>query len=151
CTLLAGQRCRVRGLSEHLDGQNRRFLQRQRLFVFLPQHRLCHGIIDTDARGLPAAVIAGRIAVVELKAVVTVPASKGEAGTERAHAWDVTRTDGCRLGRAVSSRPDSQQRVGVPDTLSRSLPLFLPPSPSSPSPFFYPFSLPHPRSSGRDR
>lgn len=82
-TLLAAQLGRVHGLAEHLDGQTTSLLQIALLLVILLEQALGAGVVGADAGGLPAAVVAGRVALVQLELTLGVVAGVDEGDTER--------------------------------------------------------------------
>lgn len=81
-TLLAAQLGRVHGLAEHLDGQAAGLLQVALLLVVLLEQALGAGVVGADAGGLPAAVVAGRVALVQLELALRVVAGVDEGHAE---------------------------------------------------------------------
>ena len=73
----------VECLIEHLDSQLECIVQRGTLFVVLFEQRNGCLVVASDARGLPAAIVARRITLVELKSKVRVPAHVQDRHTKR--------------------------------------------------------------------
>jgi hypothetical protein len=82
-TLLAAELGRIHGLAEHLDCKPTRLLEVALLLVVLLQQALGRGVVCTDTRRLPAAVVATRVALVELELALGVPARVDEGHSKR--------------------------------------------------------------------
>lgn len=83
-TLLTTQLGRVHRLAEHLDRNPARLVQSTVLLVVLLQQTRRTRVVGTDTRGLPAAVVARRVGLVELELALGVPAGVDEGDSERA-------------------------------------------------------------------
>lgn len=77
-TFLAAQLCRVHGLAEYLDRHAACLLQRAVLLVILLQKTLCARIVGTRAGCLPATIVSGGVAEIELELPPGIPASIDE-------------------------------------------------------------------------
>lgn len=82
-TLLAAQLSRVHRLAKNLDCHTTSLLQSAILFIVLLEETLRACIVGTCTCGLPATVVAGRVAKVELELSSRIPASIDEGHTER--------------------------------------------------------------------
>jgi hypothetical protein len=87
--LLGGQAGRIHGLAQDLEGEGYGLLPGQAVAVVLLEHGLRRLAVGPDGRGLPAAVVAGGIAHVELEAMVLVPAGEEEGDAEGAEAAEL--------------------------------------------------------------
>ena len=76
---------RFNGLTQNLHRQRLGILQAALLVVVALEDGLGSGQVSTNARSLPATVIAARIALVQLEAVDPVPASIQEGAAEGTH------------------------------------------------------------------
>ena len=84
--LLAAQLRRVHRLAQHLHRQPTRLLQVALLLVVLLEQRLGAGVVGADAGRLPAAVVAARVALVQLELALVVVAGVDEGDAEGAEA-----------------------------------------------------------------
>jgi hypothetical protein len=81
--LLRRKLCGIHRLAQHLDRQLARLLKVAVLVVVLLQQTLRRSVVGAHARRLPAAVVSGRVGLVELELPLVVPAGVDEGNTER--------------------------------------------------------------------
>lgn len=77
-TLLTAQLGRIHSLAQHLDRHGTRLRQGTVLLIILLQQTLSTGIVGSRAGSFPAAIVAGRVAQVQLELSPRVPASVDE-------------------------------------------------------------------------
>lgn len=80
---VGGQLGAVGGLAQDLEGQLLGVLKIEVVLVLLLEDGLGTGVVCADAGGLPAGVVAGRVARVQLEAVSVVVAGKEKRDAER--------------------------------------------------------------------
>ena len=81
-TFLATQLCRIHGLAQNLDRHSASLLQITIFLVILLQQTLRTGVICTNTRSLPSAIIATGIALVELELSLWIIAGIDEGDTK---------------------------------------------------------------------
>lgn len=81
-TLLTAEVCRIHGLAQDLDGQTASLSQRALVVVVLLEQTLGTGVVGADAGGLPAAVVATGVALVELELTLVVVSGVDERDTK---------------------------------------------------------------------
>lgn len=80
--LLATQFGTIHGLTQHLDSQLARLLERTILIVILLEEALGGSVVGTDRRGFPTAIVTTGVGLVELEVAVGIPAGVDEGDAE---------------------------------------------------------------------
>jgi hypothetical protein len=81
-TLLTAEVCRIHSLAQDLDSQTAGLSQRALIGVVLLEQTLSAGIVGTNTGGLPTAVVATGVALVELELALVVVTGVDERDTE---------------------------------------------------------------------